>query len=135
MAATALVLMSMIGSVVVAEDTSGGRWYVVGSLGAATGLDLCSAFTPGFSMTPGSCDKSEVAGKLGGFAWRIYNDTGTGFDHNENGISFAMGADVKYDITNRVGIRFEWERFWDVGNSVVSSSDVDMFTLGGLYRF
>jgi hypothetical protein len=32
-------------------------------------------------------------------------------------------------------IRFEWERFWDVGNSVIGNSDVDMFTLGGLYRF
>lgn len=135
MAATALMLMSTVDSVVVAKDTSGGRWYVGGCLGAATGLDLCSAFTPGFSTTPRSYDKSEVAGKLGGFAWSIYNDTDTGFDHNENGKSFAMGAGVKYDITNRVEIRFEWERFWDVGNSVVGSSDVDMFTLGGLYRF
>lgn len=80
-------------------------------------------------------DQFGLLGKLGGFAWSIYNEAGTGFDHNENGLSFAMGAGFKYDIIERVGIRFEWERFWDVGNSVVGTSDVDMFTIGGLYRF
>lgn len=196
-AVTALVLLSVLNCTAIAEDTSGGRWYVGGGLGAASGLDLCNAFTPGFSTTAGSCDRSEFAGKafggykfnkyvgaegalvwlgsaeangtylgvpttsdawagglelvgvgtlpitdkfgilgkLGGFVWSVYNETGTGFDDYESGLSFAMGAGLKYDINAHVGIRFEWERFWDVGNSTVSSGDVDMFTIGGLYRF
>lgn len=180
-----------------AEDSSGGRWYVGGSLGAATGFDLCSAVTPGFRTTPGSCDKSEFAakvfggykfnkyvgaegalvylgtadasgtylgvpttsdvyagglelvgvgtipitdrfgilGKVGGLFWGITSEVGTGFDRYDNGASWAIGAGLKYDITDHVGVRIEWERFWDVGNSTTGESDVDMFTIGGLYRF
>jgi OmpA-OmpF porin, OOP family len=192
-----LVLMSALGSIAHAEDKSAGRWYVGGSLGATSGLDLCTAVTPGFKTTPGSCDNSQFAGKvfggyqfnkylgaegaltylgtatadgsylgaattddvyagglelagtgtipvtdkfgilgkLGVLFWGVTSDTGTGFDHNDAGTSFAMGAGLKYDITDHVGIRFEWERFWQVGNSTIGESDVDMFTVGGLYRF
>ena len=47
-----LVLIGVVDSAAGAEDTSGGRWYVGGGLGAATGLDLCSAFNPGFTTAP-----------------------------------------------------------------------------------
>ncbi len=192
-----LALVSVINSVAGAEDTSGGRWYVGGGLGAATGLDLCSAFNPGFTTAPGSCDKSEFAGKvyggykfnkylgaegalvylgsadangtflgvpvtsdvyagglelagtgtvpitdqfgilakLGVLFWGIHSEVGTGFERDENGTSFATGVGLKYDITKNVGIRLEWERFWQVGNSTIGESDVDLFTIGGLYRF
>ncbi len=192
-----LALISIVNSVAFAEDTSGGRWYVGGGLGAATGLDLCSAFNPGFTTAPGSCDKSEFAGKvyggykfnkylgaegalvylgsadangtflgvpvtsdvyagglelagtgtvpitdqfgilakLGVLFWGIHSEVGTGFERDENGTSFATGVGLKYDITKHVGIRLEWERFWQVGNSTIGESDVDLFTIGGLYRF
>ena len=192
-----LALISIVNSVAFAEDTSGGRWYVGGGLGAATGLDLCSAFNPGFTTAPGSCDKSEFAGKvyggykfnkylgaegalvylgsadangtflgvpvtsdvyagglelagtgtvpitdqfgilakLGVLFWGIHSEVGTGFERDENGTSFATGMGLKYDITKHVGIRLEWERFWQVGNSTIGESDVDLFTIGGLYRF
>lgn len=197
MAIAGLTLVSLVNSVTFAEDTSGGRWYVGGGLGAATGLDACSAFNPGFTTVPGSCDKSEFAGKvyggykfnkylgaegalvylgtatatgtflgvpvtsdvyagglelagtgtvpisdqfgiigkLGVLLWGIHSETGTGFDRDDNGTSFVTGAGLKYDITKHVGIRFEWERFWQVGNNAIGKSDVDMFTVGGLYRF
>ncbi len=192
-----LALISIVNSVAFAEDTSGGRWYVGGGLGAATGLDLCSAFNPGFTTAPGSCDKSEFAGKvyggykfnkylgaegalvylgsadangtflgvpvtsdvyagglelagtgtvpitdqfgilakLGVLFWGIHSEVGTGFERDENGTSFATGVGLKYDITKHVGIRLEWERFWQVGNSTIGESDVDLVTIGGLYRF
>ncbi len=197
MVAAGTMLACALCSVAAAEDTSGGRWYVGGGLGAATGLDLCRAVTPGFTTTPGSCDTSEFAGKVFGgfkfnkyvgaegalvylgaadatgtflgvpttsdvyagglelvgigtipvtdqfgilgkagvFLWSIQSETGTGFDRDDDGASFAMGAGLKYDITKHVGIRFEWERFWQVGNKTIGESDVDMFTIGGLYRF
>ena len=197
MTITGLALISIVNSVAFAEDTSGGRWYVGGGLGAATGLDMCSAFNPGFTTVPGSCDKSEFAGKvyggykfnkylgaegalvylgsadangtflgvpvtsdvyagglelagtgtvpitdqfgilakLGVLFWGIHSEVGTGFDRDENGTSFATGVGLKYDITKNVGIRLEWERFWQVGNSTIGESDVDLFTIGGLYRF
>jgi OOP family OmpA-OmpF porin len=192
-----LALLSMVTSAAYAEETSGGHWYVGGGLGGTTGMDLCSAVTPGFTTTPGTCDSSQFAGKvfggyqltkylgaegalvylgtadangtylgtattsdvyagglelvgtgtlpitdkfsalgkLGVLLWGIHSETGTGFDRDDSGASFAMGAGLQYDITKHVGIRFEWERFWQVGNSTIGQSDVDMFTIGGLYRF
>lgn len=193
----AMMLASAMGPAAFAEDTSGERWYVGGSLGGQTGLDLCTAFHPSFSQTSGTCDNSRFAGKvfggykfnqyvglegalvylgtadadgtfsgvpttadayagglelaavgtlpvtdqfgilgkLGGLFWGVHSETGLGFDRDESGASFATGAGLKYDITPHVGIRFEWERFWQVGNSAIGESDVDMFTVGGLYRF
>lgn len=180
-----------------AENTSGGRWYVGGGLGAATGLELCDALTPGFTANPGSCDDSEFAakvyggykfskygglegalvylgtadatgtylgvpttsdvyagglqlagigtlpvtdrfsilGRLGVLLWGITSETGTGFDREDTGASLAVGAGLEYDITNHVAVRLEWERYWDVGNDLIGESDVDMFTIGGMYRF
>ena len=80
-------------------------------------------------------DEFGFIGKLGGLFWGVYSETGLGFERDDTGVSFAMGAGVKYDITPNVGIRFEWERFWQVGNSTIGESDIDMFTVGGLYRF
>ena len=62
---TGLVLMSVVDSDAVAEDTSGGRWYVGGGLGAATSLDLCSAFNPGF--TTARFDKRDCRIELAAF--------------------------------------------------------------------
>lgn len=197
LAASGFAVMVLAVPSALAEDTSGGRWYVGGSLGAATGLNLCPAVTPGFNTTPGSCDQNELAakvfggykfnkylgaegalvylgtanasgtylgvpttsdvyagglelagigtvpvtdrfgilGKLGVLIWTVASETGTGFNRDDTGASFAMGAGLKYDITDHVGVRFEWERFWSVGNSTIGESDVDMFTVGGLYRF
>lgn len=192
-----LLLISVVDSPARGADSSAGHWYVGGSLGAATGFDLCGAVTPGFTTISGTCDKSEFAGKvfggyqfnqylgaegalvylgtasadgtflgaattddvyagglelagtgtlpitkkfgilakLGVLLWGIQSETGTGFDRDDSGASFAVGAGLEYDITEHVGIRFEWERFWDVGNSTIGTSDIDMFTIGGLYRF
>jgi opacity protein-like surface antigen len=196
-ASVALALISTIAPMAFAEDTSGGRWYVGGSLGATNGLDLCDSFHPSFMTTSGTCDNSKLAGKvfggykfnkyvgaegalvylgtasadgtflaipttadayagglelaatgtipvtdefgvtgkLGGLFWGVRSETGLGFDRDDTGVSFAMGAGLKYDITKHVGIRLEWERFWQVGNSTIGESDIDMFTIGGLYRF
>lgn len=196
-AAACVVLLGLLESAALAEDTSGGQWYVGGSLGATSGLDLCDSVTPSFVTAPGTCDNSQFAGKVfGGYQfnqylgaegaliylgtasadgtylgaattddvyagglelagtgtlpvtekfgilakmgvlmWGIQSDTGTGFDRTDSGASFALGAGLKYDITKHIGVRLEWERFWDVGNSTIGSSDVDLFTIGGSYRF
>ena len=80
-------------------------------------------------------DEFGFIGELAGLFWSMYSETGTGFDWDDQGASFAVGLGFKYDVTRNVGIRFEWERFWDVGNSRTGRFDVDLFTVGGLYRF
>ena len=72
-AASGIVILLLVAASVQAENTSGGRWYVGGGLGAATGLDLCDAVTPGFVTNPGSCDESEFAAKVfGGYKFNKY---------------------------------------------------------------
>jgi opacity protein-like surface antigen len=192
-----LTLLSLAAGSAYAQNKSRGHWYVGGGLGASSGLDFCSAVTPGFTTVPGTCDTSNFAakvyggyefnkylgaegalvylgtasadgvylgaattddvyagglelvgtgtipvtdkfgilGKAGVLLWGISSETGTGFDRQDSGASFAMGAGLKYDVTEHVGVRLEWERFWQVGNNTVGESDVDLFTIGGLYRF
>ena len=75
-----LALMAVLNCAAVAQDTSGERWYLGGSLGAASGFELCSAATPGFTAVPGSCDKSEFAFKMfGGYKFNKYVGAEAGF--------------------------------------------------------
>ena len=68
-----LFLAATVAPAAMAQDTSGGRWYVGGSLGGQTGLDLCTAFHPNFSQTPGTCDNSRFTGKVfGGYKFNTY---------------------------------------------------------------
>ena len=40
------------------------------------------------------------------------------------------GIGLKYDFTGRIGLRGEWERFVDVGDSGAGEFDVDLFSVG-----
>jgi OmpA-OmpF porin, OOP family len=46
--------------------------------------------------------------------------------------TYGLGA--RYDFTREFGVRGEWERF-RAGGDVFGKSDVDLFTLNGIYRF
>jgi len=52
-------------------------------------------------------------------------------DHNTDP---TYGLGLRYDFTKQIGVRGEWERF-RAGGGVFGKSDVDMFTVNGIYRF
>lgn len=48
-------------------------------------------------------------------------------------LTFAFGA--RFDITRNLGVRAEWQRYLDVGGGEIGEDDVDVLSLGVLWRF
>lgn len=72
-------------------------------------------------------------GKAGLFAWSIERYDNDDYYYNEpedSGTDLAVGAGLQIDFHRNMGLRAEWERFYDV-----AGSDVDLITAGFFYRF
>jgi OOP family OmpA-OmpF porin len=80
-------------------------------------------------------DRFGLFGKLG-LAYTAADVSGTvggvpvSTDDNNIGLTFGFGG--KYNFTRNWGMRVEWERFQDVGDS---NSDVDLLAVGVVYTF
>ena len=48
-------------------------------------------------------------------------------------LTFAFGA--RFDITRNLGVRAEWQRYLDVGGGEIGEDDVDVLSVGVLWRF
>jgi OmpA-OmpF porin, OOP family len=48
-------------------------------------------------------------------------------------VTFGFGA--RYDITRNLGVRAEWQRYRKVGGDDTGEADIDLFSLGLMYRF
>ena len=51
---------------------------------------------------------------------------------DNTGVTYGLGA--SYDLTDQGTLRFEWQRFQDLGGGG-PTLDVDLFSVGALYRF
>lgn len=59
---------------------------------------------------------------------------GTGSaDESNNDITFGFG--VRYDATRNLGVRLEWQRYSDVGGGDIGESDIDVLSVGVMFRF
>jgi OmpA-OmpF porin, OOP family len=47
----------------------------------------------------------------------------------------TFGAGARYDVTRNIGIRAEWQRYSDMKDALDGKSNVDVFSIGALYRF
>ena len=71
--------------------------------------------------------KQNVTGSLG-------TVTVTDNDKEKNtDLTFAFGA--RFDITRNLGVRAEWQRYLDVGGGEIGEDDVDVLSVGLLFRF
>lgn len=53
-----------------------------------------------------------------------------------NETNFMLGFGGQWDIGEYLGLRFEWQRYLDVGkDSTTGSADVDLFAISALFRF
>ena len=51
-------------------------------------------------------------------------------------VSWSLGLGAQYNFTPAVGLRVEWERFFEVGDSdSTGEADIDMITAGVVYKF
>jgi len=47
----------------------------------------------------------------------------------------TYGIGARYDFSRTFGLRGEWERFQTGGGSIAGKSDVDVFSINGIFRF
>jgi OOP family OmpA-OmpF porin len=59
----------------------------------------------------------------------------TSFNESESNSGFTFGLGVKFSILRNLAVRGEWRRYVDVGGDDVGESDVDVLSVGLLYRF
>lgn len=54
----------------------------------------------------------------------------------ETEVNLKLGLGGQYDFTKSLGVRLEWERFFDVGKkSTTGEGDVELISIGLQYRF
>jgi len=42
---------------------------------------------------------------------------------------------VRYDFTRNLGVRAEWQKYQDVGGGDIGESDVDVLSIGAIWKF
>ena len=84
----------------------------------------------------GALDRFSLLGKVGGIWYDRERDTNiAAINGDDTGLAFAWGLGAQYTFSERIGIRAEWERFEDVGDSSSGNGDVDLWTVGLNYKF
>ena len=54
-------------------------------------------------------------------------------DESNNDLTFGFGA--RYAVSDAVGVRAEWQRYSDVGGGDIEEGDIDVMSVGVLFRF
>ena len=70
-----------------------------------------------------------IFGKLGAFMWDASVTSNSGFSVSDDGTDIMFGFGGMWNITERLGLRAEWERF------DVDSEDVDFLSIGVQFNF
>jgi OOP family OmpA-OmpF porin len=77
-------------------------------------------------------DRFSIYGKLG-LARGEADVTVPGFGSaSEDSIELTYGAGLRYDFSQNMGVRGEWQRYTDVGDG---ASDVDVLSIGVVFNF
>ena len=71
-----------------------------------------------------------IYGKLGGYNGKLEAPNG---DETTNQVTYGAGA--RYDFTKQLGVRGEWQRYHAMGGDTVAKTDVDVLSVGVVYRF
>ena len=84
-------------------------------------------------------DKFSLFAKLGVLGWHIDSSAELdGFGSTSmsaSGSSLTYGAGAEFDFTKSFGVRAEWEHFDKVGNDSTGKSDVELGSVGVIYKF
>jgi OmpA-OmpF porin, OOP family len=121
------------------EDEDDTAWRIVGGyqinrtfaaeLGYSTlfdksGVEVTAWELVGIASFP-VANKLSIFGKLGFAMW----EADAGSFGSTDGTDLTFGAGVQYDITPKLGIRGQWQRY------DIDDSDGDLFTVGLIYKF
>ena len=85
-------------------------------------------------------DRFSVYGKLG--VYRGETDFSTNIvapgipsTFSESNTDLTMGFGLQFDVANNLGLRAEWQRYQDLGGPQIGESDVDVMSIGVVFRF
>jgi OOP family OmpA-OmpF porin len=74
-------------------------------------------------------------GKLGFYRAKSDGSTSVGASASETNNDWTVGLGGRYDFTRNMGVRAEWQRYNSVGGGNLGKSDVDVFSIAGIWRF
>jgi OOP family OmpA-OmpF porin len=75
-------------------------------------------------------DKLSIYGKLGLYRGEL---EAPGADEKNSDVTYGLG--LQYDFLRNVGVRGEWQRYSKMGGGDVTETDVDVLSVGVVYRF
>jgi OOP family OmpA-OmpF porin len=75
-------------------------------------------------------DRVSAYGKLG-----VYRGELKAAGAKETNSDLTYGAGLQYDFTKQVGVRGEWQRYNNMGGGALAKTDVDVLSVGVIYRF
>jgi OmpA-OmpF porin, OOP family len=76
-----------------------------------------------------------VYGKLGVYRAETEGRSNVGVSADETNSGLTYGFGVRYDFTRNLGVRAEWQRYGDVGGGSIGESDVDIMSIGVIWKF
>jgi OOP family OmpA-OmpF porin len=74
-------------------------------------------------------------GKFGFYRGESKGSSNVGASAKGTGNDWTAGLGVRYDITRNIAVRAEWQRYNGVGGGDVGESDIDVISIGALYKF
>lgn len=83
-------------------------------------------------------DRFSVYGKLGVYHGTVDGHAAVGAasaDVSDDATDLTFGFGAAFDIMRQVALRAEWQRYNDVGGSDTGKDDIDVMSVGLLFRF
>jgi OOP family OmpA-OmpF porin len=77
-------------------------------------------------------ERLSLYARLGGYRANLKGNAGTGKATNSE---LTYGAGTQYEVTPKIAVRAEWQRYRSVGEADLPRSDIDVLRLGALWRF
>jgi OmpA-OmpF porin, OOP family len=74
-------------------------------------------------------------GKLGLYRADSDGRTNLGDSASETNTDFTFGVGGRYDFNRNFGLRVEWQRYSDVGGGAFEKDDIDMLSVGVIWKF
>jgi len=76
-----------------------------------------------------------IYGKLGLYRADSKGRSNVGVSADETNTDLTYGVGVQYNFTGNLGVRGEWQRYSSVGGGDIGDSDVDVLSVGLVYKF
>ncbi|HKI65359.1 MAG TPA: outer membrane beta-barrel protein [Burkholderiales bacterium] len=80
-------------------------------------------------------NRFSVYGKLGGYRGDTKLRSNAGFSGSDTNTDITFGVGGRYEFSQQIAFRAEYQAYQSVGGSTVGSSDFDVVSVGALFKF